>query len=111
MSADVKAILRLEVPVIVRLGVRTMKLSEVLALMPGSIIELPKSAGDELDLMINNKQIGCGTAVKIVENFGIRITYVGDLKNRIEAMGAGGGSDEPSEDDLSALADSLLAGQ
>jgi flagellar motor switch protein FliN len=86
---DLSSILRLEVPVIVRLGQRTMTMNEVLSLVPGAIIEIPKSAEEELDLLVNNKQIGVGTAVKVVENFGIRISYIGDLKERIEALGAG----------------------
>lgn len=88
MASDLSAILRLEVPVIVRLGERMMTMTEVLALVPGAIIELPKNAEDELDLLVNNKQIGTGTAVKVVENFGLRITYLGDLKQRIQALGA-----------------------
>jgi flagellar motor switch protein FliN/FliY len=87
MASDLSALLRLEVPVIVRLGERTMSLNEVLGLVPGAIIELPKNAEEELDLLINNKQIGTGTAVKVVENFGIRISYIGNLKARIEALG------------------------
>jgi flagellar motor switch protein FliN/FliY len=87
MASDLSALLRLEVPVIVRLGERTMTLNEVLGLVPGAIIELPKNADEELDLLVNNKQIGTGTAVKVVENFGIRISYIGDLKARIEALG------------------------
>ena len=77
MSSDIQAILNLEVPVIVRLGERPMSLREVLTLVPGSIIEIPKPADDELDLMINNRRIGVGTAVKVGENFGIRITAIG----------------------------------
>ncbi|MFM9994175.1 MAG: FliM/FliN family flagellar motor C-terminal domain-containing protein [Phycisphaerales bacterium] len=85
---DLNAVLRLDVPVIVRLGERQMTTREVLALAPGSIIELPKGADEPLDLMVNNRAIGLGVAVKIGENFGIRITMVGDAKARIEAMGA-----------------------
>lgn len=85
--SDLPSILRLEVPVIVQLGRRTMTMNEVLSLVPGAIIELRKSSDEELDLLVNNKQIGVGTAVKVVENFGIRISYIGDLKQRIEAMG------------------------
>lgn len=84
---DLAAILKLEVPVIVRLGERSMTVKEVLNLVPGAIIELPKSAEEELDLLVNNKQIGMGTAVKVVENFGIRISFIGDLKERIAALG------------------------
>jgi flagellar motor switch protein FliN/FliY len=87
MPSDLVTLLRLEVPVIVRLGERSMTMTEVLGLVPGSIIELHKNSEDELDLLINNKQIGTGAAVKVVENFGIRINYIGDMKARIAAMG------------------------
>jgi flagellar motor switch protein FliN len=102
---EISSILRLEVPVIVRLGQRTMSMKEVLSLVPGAIIELPKNAEEELDLLVNNKQIGLGTAVKVVENFGIRISYIGDLKARIEALGGGlGGGLQPSGADADAAA-------
>jgi flagellar motor switch protein FliN len=86
MASDLSAVLRLEVPVIVRLGERSMGLSEVLVLAPGAIIELPKNVNAELDLLVNNKQVGTGVAVKVGENFGIRISYIGDVRERIEAM-------------------------
>lgn len=70
----------------VRVGERPMRMAEVLALTPGAIIELNKRSEDELDLMINNKQIGSGTAVKVGENFGLRVTFIGDVRSRIEAM-------------------------
>lgn len=85
MAADARTILRLEVPVVVRLGERAMTVREVLDLIPGSIIELPKTAEDELDLLVNEKRVGRGTAVKIGENFGIRLSAVGDLAARVEA--------------------------
>lgn len=81
-------ILKIEVPVVVRVGERQMRMHEVLGLVPGSIIELNKRAEDELDLLINNKQIGSGNAVKVGENFGLRVTYIGDVRARIEALGA-----------------------
>jgi flagellar motor switch protein FliN/FliY len=87
VPSDLRPILRLEVPVIVVLGWKSMPVREVTALSPGSIIELPKKADEELELMINNKAIGTGTAVKVGENFGVRITYIGDLRQRVTAMG------------------------
>ncbi len=87
MRPDVPTILTLEVPIIVRLGERTMNVRQVVDLVPGSIIELPKNADAELDLLVNNKQIGCGHAVKVGENFGLRLAYVGNLRERIEALG------------------------
>lgn len=95
MSSDLAAVLRLEVPVIVRLGGRQMAVDEVIGLMPGAIIELPKNADDELELLVNNKQIGVGNAVKVGENFGLRITYIGDVRERIAAMGGGAPAPPP----------------
>jgi flagellar motor switch protein FliN/FliY len=92
MASDLKAILSLEVPLIVLLGERVMRVSEVCALGSGAIVELPKGAEEELTLLVNNKPVGTGVAVKVGENFGIRITYMGDLRERIEAMGEGTGS-------------------
>lgn len=117
MSSTVERILTLEVPIIVQLGQRSMPLGEVISLMPGAIIELPKAADEELELLVNNKRVGSGTAVKVGENFGLKVTHIGDLKDRIRAM-----SDEPSpkedaapsskeDDDIAALAAQMLAGQ
>ena len=90
MAPEVRAILKLRVPVIVRLGHRTMPLDDVLALGPGAIIELPKQADRPLDLMVNNKTIGEGRAVKVSENFGLRITEIGDTRDRVAALGDSG---------------------
>ncbi len=86
MNAGLDSILNLEVPVIVRLGERTMTLRDVMALVPGSIIEIPKLADDELDLLINNERVGVGTAVKVGENFGLRLTAVGPPDRLAEAI-------------------------
>lgn len=87
MPADLDAILKIEVPVIVQIASRAMATHEVLNLSPGAIIELPKLSDEELDILANNKQIGVGRAVKVGENFGIRVTYIGDLRERIVALG------------------------
>jgi flagellar motor switch protein FliN/FliY len=86
MPADLKSILNLEVPVIVVIGSRKMPVKEVMNLAPGAIIELPKLADEELEILVNNKPIGLGLAVKVGENFGIRVNYVGNLKDRIAAL-------------------------
>ncbi len=87
MPADIEALKKLEVPVIVVLGRRQLPVKDVTALVPGAIIELPKNAEEDLELQVNNKVIGLGRAVKVGENFGIRLTFVGDLIRRLEAMG------------------------
>jgi flagellar motor switch protein FliN/FliY len=113
-NARVERVRKVEVPIIVQLGQRQMKLADVLSIIPGSILELPKSADEDLDLLVANKSIGSGEAVKIGENFGLRIRHIGDLRERIEAMRPGKPKDqqqESTEDEAAALAEAMLAGQ
>lgn len=89
MVPQLRTILQLNVPVIVQVGRQRMSLEDVLALQPGTILELEKDAEDELSLLINNKAIGSGHAVKVGENFGLRINRIGSTRQRIEALGGG----------------------
>lgn len=114
MSADVEALKKLEVPVIVVLGQRLLAVKDVIALVPGAIIELPKSADDELELLCNNKVIGTGRAVKVGENFGLRLSFVGDLRKRLEALSNKSESEmaqAQADQDAEAMALAMLAGQ
>ena len=76
MKRSVEQILRIEVPLLVQLAERKLTLGEVLELTPGSILELPKTADEELEILVNNKVIGTGNAVKVGENFGVRVTQI-----------------------------------
>ena len=102
MGSNIESILTLEVPVIVEIARRMMSVEEVVAMVPGTIIELPKLADDDLEILVNNKQVGMGAAVKVGENFGIRISYIGDLTQRIAAMADG---DETADSDIDGSAD------
>ncbi len=84
---EFRRILRISVPVIANLAERNLALKEVLGWTPGSIIEFDQPADADLDLVVGNRRIGIGQAVKVGENFGIRITEIGDLVDRIRALG------------------------
>ena len=86
-TADAGRLLAIEVPVIVQLGNRRMTVGEVMRLAVGAIVEFNKSAEEELELLINNKPIGKGQAVKVGENFGIKITSIGSVKETIRKLG------------------------
>lgn len=86
-QSELQRLLRLEVPVIVKLAERKLAMSEVLRLGTGSIIEFFKPSDEPLELLINNKPIALGEAVKVGENFGLRITQIGDVKSVIRSMG------------------------
>jgi flagellar motor switch protein FliN/FliY len=79
--------MRMRVPVLVTHAERDVALSSVLSWTLGSIIEFDSPADSELQLVIGNKSIGRGNAVKVGENFGLRVTGIGDLIQRINALG------------------------
>jgi flagellar motor switch protein FliN/FliY len=87
-SEELARILRLEVPVIVKLAERKLTLAEVMRLGNGAIIEFQKSNDEPLELLINNKPIGLGETVKVGENFGLRITHIGDVRQVIRSLGS-----------------------
>jgi flagellar motor switch protein FliN/FliY len=86
---EIRRILDLSVPVAVVLAERDMTVESVLALTVGTIIEFDVPFDADLMLEVGNHPIGAGHAVKAGENFGLRITGIQDVHDRIEAMGGG----------------------
>jgi flagellar motor switch protein FliN len=77
--------LLLDVPldVSVELGRTRMSIQSLLALGPGSVIELDKVAGEPLDIMVNGRLIARGEAVVVNDKFGVRLT---DIVSRTERV-------------------------
>lgn len=86
---DIRRILRLSVPLSVTLAKRYMPIETVLQITVGTIIEFNVPFDAELTLSVANSDIGKGQAVKIGENFGLRITQIGTVPDRIDALGGG----------------------
>ncbi len=79
-------VLDIPVDVAVELG-RTRKLvKEVLAMVPGSVVELDRQAGEPVDVMVNGKLLARGEVVVIDENFGVRISEVISRSERLANM-------------------------
>lgn len=78
----------LDVPldVTVELGRSRMSIQELLALSPGSVVELDKIAGEPLDIVVNDRLIARGEAVVINDKFGIRITDIISKSERIARL-------------------------
>jgi flagellar motor switch protein FliN len=70
--------LLLDIPleIVVELGRTKKKISEVLELTSGSILDLEKLAGEPVDVYVNNKLVAKGEVVVIDEHFGVRITEI-----------------------------------
>ena len=79
-------ILDVTLPVAVELGRARMQIQDILKLAPGSIVELDKSAGDPVELLINDRPIAKGEVVVIDENFGIRLTSIVTASERLKTL-------------------------
>ncbi|MFZ4515044.1 MAG: flagellar motor switch protein FliN [Acidimicrobiia bacterium] len=65
-----------ELGVTAELGRRRMVVRDLLALAPGTVIELDRAAGSPIDVLVNGTLIARGEVVVIDEEFGIRITEI-----------------------------------
>ena len=61
-------------------GRAQMTIRDFLQLVPGSIVELERPAGDPLDVYVNDRLVAHGEVVMVNERYGVRFT---------EAVGTG----------------------
>jgi flagellar motor switch protein FliN/FliY len=86
-QGNLDLIVDIPVRITVELGRTRKTIGEVLALGPGSVVELNKMAGEPVDVLVNGKLIARGEVVVIDESFGIRVTEVVSKAERIRSMG------------------------
>lgn len=78
-SADnVELLLDVTLRFTVELGRTQMFIKDVLLLGEGSIVELDKNVGDEVDILVNDRFFGRGRLVVMDDFFGVQITYIAD---------------------------------
>jgi flagellar motor switch protein FliN/FliY len=65
-----------EMEIIAELGRMRMKVKDLVALEPGSVIELDRAAGSPVDVLVNGALIAHGEVVVIDEEFGIRLSEI-----------------------------------
>lgn len=75
---DLEFLFDTPVLVSVELGRAKLKIQDILALDKGSIVELKKSAGENLDIFFNARLVAKGEVTIMEDTFGIRITDIID---------------------------------
>ncbi len=86
-TKNIDMLLDVNLPIAIELGRTKMSISDILALGPGSIVELAKLAGEPVDLLVNQRVVAKGEVVVIDENFGVRITQLLTPEERLKALG------------------------
>ena len=80
MPANIDLVMNVPVVVTVELGRTKRKIKEILEFGQGTIVELDKQAGSQVDVIVNGQLIARGDVVVVDDNFSIRITEI--LKSR-----------------------------
>jgi flagellar motor switch protein FliN/FliY len=65
-----------EMGVTAELGRTRLTVKELLALTPGSVVELDRTAGSPVDVLVNGTLVARGEVVVIDEEFGVRISEI-----------------------------------
>ncbi len=84
---NLKRILKIRIPIVVRLAHQKLPLAQIRRLTCGFILEFDRSVEKPCDLMANNRVIGQGQIVRVGENFGISISSIQDTSARILSLG------------------------
>jgi len=84
--SNIDMVLDIRLVATARLGRVEMAIGDILALGPGSIIDVGRLVDEPVELLVNNKLIARGDVVVVDEKFGLRITEIISPKERIESM-------------------------
>ena len=79
-------LLDVKVTLTVELGRAKLPIKEILSLTDGSIIELQKLSGEQVEIMVNNVLIAKGMVIVIDENYGVQITEIIDPIERFKSL-------------------------
>ncbi|HLY67434.1 MAG TPA: flagellar motor switch protein FliN [Chloroflexota bacterium] len=81
--ANIDLILDVQLRVTVELGRKLMSVRDILALGPGSVVELDKIAGEPVDVLVNDRLVAIGEVVVADDNFGVRIADIVNPAKRL----------------------------
>jgi flagellar motor switch protein FliN/FliY len=87
-SEDLNLDVILDVPVTLsmEIGRTQINIRSLLQLNQGSVVELDRFAGEPLDVLVNGTLVAHGEVVVINEKFGIRLTDVISVSERVKRL-------------------------
>ncbi|MDA8168180.1 MAG: flagellar motor switch protein FliN [Nitrospiraceae bacterium] len=83
---DIDFLLDIPLEVTVELGRTRMYIRDLLQLAQGSVLELEKLAGEQMEVLINNKLVARGEVVVVNDKFGVRLTDIVSPSERINKL-------------------------
>jgi len=85
-AANIDFILDVPLEITVELGRSKMLINDLLKLGQGSVIELPKVAGETLEILANQRLVARGEVVVVNDKYGVRLTEIISPMERIERL-------------------------
>lgn len=86
INDNIERILDIPVTVSVEVGRVRMLINDLLQLGHGSVIELDKSAGEPMEVLVNDRLVAKGEVVAVNDKFGIRLTDIVSPVERIKQL-------------------------
>lgn len=83
---NLEMIYDIPVTVTAEMGSSVVSIKDLLNFSPGSVVELDRLAGESIDLLVNGVLIGKGDVVIVNENFGIRVTEIVCIEERLKKL-------------------------
>ncbi len=78
---DLRLLSDIELELCVEIGRARLPLRQLLALTPGSVVELDRALGEPVDVLVNGTLVGRGQIVTIGDEFGVRLSEIVDPSN------------------------------
>ena len=75
-SADLDAVYDIPVTVSAVLGKATMRVSQLLKLGRGAVVELDRKLGEAIDIYVNNRLVARGEVVVVEDRLGVTMTEI-----------------------------------
>ena len=87
-SPNLDFILDIPLEISVELGRTKIPISDLLQLGQGSVIELTKTTGEPLEILVNQKLVARGEVVVVNDKFGVRLTDIISPAERVKQLGS-----------------------
>ena len=83
ISGKLGRINNVEMALTVEIGRTRMSVRDVLALEPGAVVELDRSAGAPADILLNGRLIAHGEIVVVDQDYAVRVTKILDVPDSL----------------------------
>ena len=83
---NIDMILDIPITISVELGRSKILVKDLLQLGQGAVVELEKTAGEPMEIMVNGKLLARGEAVVVNDKFGVKLTDIVSPSERINRL-------------------------